>query len=47
MGGRARGHPAVGGPVRADLPLTANVTLVGPVTEVVDRHHYVTQTAIE
>jgi len=30
-----------------DLPLTAGLTLVGPTVELVDRHHYVTETAVE
>jgi hypothetical protein len=31
----------------ADLPLTAEVALVGPVHELTDRHHYVTGATIE
>ena len=31
----------------ADLPLVAEIALVGPVSELLDRHHYVTETAIE
>jgi beta-glucosidase len=30
-----------------ELPLSAEIALVGPVTELVDRHHYVTSTAVE
>jgi beta-glucosidase len=31
----------------ADLPLTADLTLVGPPVELIERHHYVTETAVE
>jgi beta-glucosidase len=30
-----------------ELPLSAEIALVGPVTELVDRHHYVTSTVVE
>jgi beta-glucosidase len=30
-----------------DLPLSAELTLVGPVVEIVERHHYVTEVSVE
>ena len=40
------GHHVSVGTSSADLPLAATIELVGPVVEVVERHHYLTETTV-